>query len=151
MKKLLKKLRDWLIVKLGGVTRENAESILEYWDKDVHKLAILTEKNASLEQTNNSLIGENNRLKTELDRDPPAWKTLGDIEVLVPRTLQAEWRYRQDPEAAVDMDKIAKERATLQILDGVRQYIHYSYDHDFFGDSRIRATLRILEGTGEAE
>lgn len=151
MKKLLERLRNWLIVKLGGVTRENAESILEYWDKDVHKLAILTEKNASLEQTNNSLIGENNRLKMELDRNPPAWKTLGGVETLYPRTIRAERVIHRYPDEAVDIVGITKDSLSKEVLKAAKQAISYQFQNGFEGNSRVIATLRVLTGPGVAE
>ena len=146
MKKLLKKLRDWLIVKMGGVTRENAESILEYWDKDVHKLAILTEMNASLEQTNNSLSGENNRLKMELDRNPPAWKMLQADENLPLATLCAEKVFQQTPDTDIELVQFVREELELKLLDGVKPFIDYQFKNDFAGNTRARATLQLLKG-----
>lgn len=155
MKRLWKRLRNWLIRKLGGFTRQEVEDAVEEWSEKLaaagDSLARLTLERDMARKKNVELTTENGRLKMELDRDPPVWKMLGGVETLVPRTLQAEWRFRQDPEAAVDMDKVAKERVTQQLLDGVRQHIHFSYDHDFFGNSRVTATLRVLMGPGEVE
>ena len=154
MIKMWKRFRDWLIRKLGGVTQEEIAAAVDDWTDEVnavkdHAARLELERNLARKKVE-VLQEENGRLKMELDRDSPAWKMLHSM-TLYPETLQAEWIYRSDPESAIDMDKVAKERVTLQILDGVREKIHYSFLHDFFGGSRVRATLRILEGTGAVD
>lgn len=145
MKQLLKTLRDWLIVRLGGVTRENANSVLEYWDKDVHKLAILAEQNACLKETNNFLSNENSRLKKELDRNPPAWKMLQADETLPLATLCAEKVFQQTPDTGIELMQFVKEELALKLLDGVKPFIDYQFKNDFAGDTRARATLRVIK------
>lgn len=155
MTRLWKRLRDWLIRKLDGFTRQEVEDAVEEWGEKLaaagDRLARLTLERDMARRKNVELTEENERLKLELDRNPPVWKMLGGVETLAPRTLQAEWRYQQNPDGAVNMDLIAKDRVTQQILDGVRQHIHFSYDHDFFGNSRVTATLRVLVGPGEVD
>lgn len=78
MVKLWKRFRDWMIRKLGGVTREAAEAIAERWDEDVHRLAVLLEKNAALTDTNEQLRDENKRMEKELKLAAPNVAIFGD-------------------------------------------------------------------------
>ena len=156
MVKIWRRFRDWLIRKLGGFTREEMLETVEEWQDKVNAAedhcAFLALRNDMQKKNIDQLLEETGRLKMELDRNPPAWAALRETETLYPRTLQAEWVYQSYPEAAVDMDKVAKERVTRQMLDGVREHIHYSFEHDFFGNSRVIATLRILkEADGSME
>ena len=69
MKKLLKKLRDWLIRKLGGVTRETHESLIraeKSFIHEKHKEYLLTNEKAKDQII--WLTAENYKLQQEIDK-----------------------------------------------------------------------------------
>ena len=155
MKKLWKRFRDWLIRKLGGFTQQEvAEAIDDWTDRmnaaEDHIARLELERNVA-QKKNVELTKENGRLKMELDRNPPAWKMLGDIETLVPRTLQAEMVIRRDAYEITNPVPRAKEHLARQIFNGILPLIHYHFENDFAGNSRVIATLRVLTGPGVAE
>ena len=153
MKKLLKKLRDWLIRKLGGFTPQEVAEAADDWSDRMcaaedHSARLELERDMQVKK-NQALQEKIRRLNMELDQNLPPKMRI--VETLLPRTLEAAWTYGSYPGAADDMDKVAKDHVTRQILDEVRKMIHYSFEHDFFGNSRIRATLQVwsVQGAGD--
>ncbi len=154
MKKLWKRFRDWMIRKLGGFTQQEvAEAVDEWSDKENayedHIARLELERNVA-QKKNVELTRENGILKMELDRIQPARKMLKE-ETCEPRIIRAEAVIHRYPEEAVDIVGITKESLSKEVLEAAKQAISYQFQNDFEGNSRVRATLRVLMGPGVAE
>lgn len=155
MKKLWKRVRDWLIRKLGGFTQQEVAEAVDEWSDRMKAyedhIARLELERDMARKKNVELTEENGLLKMELDRNPPAWKMLGGVETLYPRTLQAERVIHREPEMAFDIVGCTKDRLAREIFEAAQQAISYQFQNDFAGNSRVTATLRVLTGPGVAE
>lgn len=141
MKKLWKRFRDWLIRKLGGFTQQEVAEATGEWTDNMYAyedhIARLNLELDVARKKNVELTSENGNLKRALGQTPPAWKRLAE---------QVIHRY---PDEAVDIVGLTKDRLAKEVLEAAKQAISYQFQNDFEGNSRVRATLRVLVGPGD--
>ena len=150
MKKLWKRFRYWMIRKLGGFTKKQYDDMWTCLETLQNENRTIRIKNTELESRVSWQRNEILRLNVELVRNPPAWKWQKE-ETFEQRTLQAEMVIRRDAYEITNPVPRAKEHLARQIFNGILPLIHYHFENDFGGNSRVRATLRVLTGPGVAE
>ena len=154
MNKLWRQFRDWLIQKLGGFTQQEVAEATGEWTDNMYAyedhIARLKLELDAARKKNVELTLENGNLKMALAQTPPAWKWLME-ETMKPSVIQAERVIHRYPDEAVDIVGITKESLSKEVLEAAKQAISYQFQNDFEGNSRVRATLRVLTGPGVAE
>lgn len=148
MKKLWKRFRDWLIRKLKAVPAEHANRLWDSIDSLKDENRSLRIRITELESRAIRQREEIGRLKMELDQTPPAWKRLRE-EMMEPRIICAERVIHRYPDEAVDIVGLTKDSLAKEVLEAAKQAITYQFQNDFEGNSRVRATLRVLVGPGD--
>ena len=126
MRQLLKKLLDWLIVRLGGVPRQEWEKTLNEWcDTQItyeDRIAIL-----------------------EMELDMKKQDIHYGTETLAPTKIASVAVLDEHFDFGPDLIQDVKDELTQQILGQAKQAISYHITNAAYGQNRISATLYVLK------
>lgn len=160
MKRLWKRLRDWLIRKLGGVPWSVVSKTVHTYQEAIRERDERIEEEIEERRQLAEAWEENEgTLRSELYREQArrlrAEDRLREIEMQAEqrrqavRVLRAEKILNPFGASSREVIELAHADLTEQIVKMVRGEVHFHTLSDFEGNCRIKATLAVVKPDGE--